>query len=29
MATPLDEASIRELAAFFAAQPGLHTPDEM
>jgi cytochrome c553 len=29
MATPLDEASIRELAAFFAAQPGLYTPDEM
>lgn len=29
MAAPLDQASIRELAAFFAAQPGLYTPDEM
>lgn len=29
MAAPLDEASIRELAAYFAAQPGLYTPDEM
>ncbi len=29
MAAPLDEATIRELAAFYAAQPGLYTPDEM
>lgn len=29
MAAPLDDAAIRELAAYFAAQPGLHTPNEM
>jgi len=29
MAAPLDEASIRELAAYFAAQKGLYTPNEM
>src|SRR5690606_38873186 len=29
MAAPLDEATIEELAAYFAAQPGLYTPNEM
>lgn len=29
MAAPLDQATIRELAAFFAAQTGLYTPKEM
>lgn len=29
MAAPLDESAIEELAAYFAAQPGLFTPDEM
>lgn len=29
MVAGLDENAIREIAAFYAAQPGLHTPDEM
>lgn len=29
MVAGLDEAAIREIAAYYAAQPGLHTPDEM
>jgi len=29
MVAPLDAETIEQLAAYFAAQPGLHTPDEM
>jgi cytochrome c553 len=29
MAAPLDDRTIAELAAYFAAQPGLHTTDDM